>query len=126
MNYYTQAWKHYFDFSGRSTRKEFWMFVLINFIISLAISIVGGLIGIKALSSVYSLLMLIPSIAILVRRLRDAGFNVWWILIVLVPLVGFIVLMVLAALKSATETPDQNPTVEQGPTSTPSSTQPTM
>lgn len=102
------------------------MFVLINFIISLAISIVGGLIGIKALSSVYSLLMLIPSIAILVRRLRDAGFNVWWILIVLVPLVGFIVLMVLAALKSATETPDQNPTVEQGPTSTPSSTQPTM
>lgn len=126
MNYYTQAWKHYFDFSGRSTRKEFWMFVLINFIISLAISIVGGLIGIKALSSVYSLLMLIPSIAILVRRLRDAGFNVWWILIVLVPLVGFIVLIVLAALKSATETPDQNPTVEQGPTSTPSSTQPTM
>ncbi len=126
MNYYTQAWKHYFDFSGRSTRKEFWMFVLINFIISLAISIVGGLIGIKALSSVYSLLMLIPSIAILVRRLRDAGFNVWWILIVLVPLVGFIVLIVLAALKSATETPDQNPTVEQGPTSTPSSTQPTV
>lgn len=126
MNYYTQAWKHYFDFSGRSTRKEFWMFVLINFIVSLAISIVGGLIGIKALSSVYSLLVLIPSIAILVRRLRDAGFNVWWILIVLVPLVGFIVLIVLAALKSATETSSQNPTVEQGPTSAPGSTQPTV
>lgn len=102
------------------------MFVLINFLISLAISIVGGLIGMKALSSVYSLLMLIPSIAILVRRLRDAGFSVWWILIVLVPLVGFIVLIVLAALKSATETLNQNSTVEQGPTSTPGSTQPAV
>ena len=126
MDYYTQAWKQYFDFSGRTKRKDFWMFVLINFLLSLAISIIGGLIGIKAISSVYSLLVLIPSIAILVRRLRDAGFNVWWILIGLVPLVGFVVLIVLASLKSATETPVQNSTAEQGPTSAPNPTQTTL
>lgn len=108
MNYYTQAFKHYFDFSGRATRKEFWMFVLFNIIISFIVGFIAGLIGVKVLNAVYNLLVLIPSISITVRRLRDAGLSVWWILIGLIPFLGALALLIMAIKKSVPANSLQN------------------
>ncbi len=87
--------KNYANFSGRARRHEFWMFYLANFIIGLVMGIValipilGGLV-----STVYSLAILIPSLAVAVRRLHDVGKSGWWLLICLIPLVGAILLLV--------------------------------
>ena len=91
---------HYADFDGRLTRQPFWMFVLISTIISTAISIVEGSMGfgdIGVLSALYSLILLIPSIAITTRRLHDTGRSGWWQLLWLIPIVGWIVLVVFLA-----------------------------
>lgn len=84
--------KHYFDFVGRATRTQFWIFVLINLLV---MWILGMILGHGLIYKVIDLLILIPCIAIGVRRLRDAGFSPWWMLIGLVPVIGFIVLIVL-------------------------------
>ncbi len=82
--------KHYFDFSGRAARKEFWMFTLW----SIGISIVFSVIGIDTLKTLVSLVLLIPSVAISVRRLHDTSHNGWWLLIAFIPIIGWIILIV--------------------------------
>ena len=82
MNWYLTVIKeHYADFKGRARRKEFWMFVLINFVISVVVSIIGGLLGFSFLSGIYSLAVLVPSIAVSVRRMHDVGKSGWFVLI---------------------------------------------
>lgn len=71
------------------------MFVLVNFIISVLL----GLTGIRALSGLYSLLLLIPGLAVGVRRLHDTDRSGWWLLLGFIPVVGAIVLIVFAAQK---------------------------
>jgi uncharacterized membrane protein YhaH (DUF805 family) len=100
MDYYTNVLKKYAEFDGRAARKEYWMFVLVNSIISIIISILGNLIDFKLLSSVYALAVLLPSIAVLVRRLHDTNRSGWWILLMLVPFIGAIVLLVFAVFDS--------------------------
>jgi len=99
--WFTEALKKYAVFSGRSRRKEYWYFVLFVVLISLMLSIVDSLIGaydrssgVGLLSSIFSLAILIPSIAVSVRRLHDIDRTGWWVLISLVPLVGWIVLLI--------------------------------
>ncbi|MFB7864996.1 MULTISPECIES: DUF805 domain-containing protein [unclassified Streptomyces] len=94
MNWYLEAFKKYAVFSGRARRKEFWMFQLFNFIASIVTSVIDGALGIQLISIIYLLAVLIPNLAISVRRLHDTGRSGWWILIGLIPLVGFIVLLV--------------------------------
>lgn len=95
MNWYLEVLKKYAVFSGRARRKEYWMFVLFNMIIGLVLGFVEGLVdGPGVLSSLYSLAVLIPGIAVSVRRLHDTGRSGWWLLIGLVPLIGAIVLLV--------------------------------
>jgi uncharacterized membrane protein YhaH (DUF805 family) len=101
MSWFIEALKKYAVFSGRSRRKEYWYFVLFVAIISIVLNIIDGLIGAYArssgvglLSSIFSLAVLIPSIAVTVRRLHDIDRTGWWVLISLVPLVGWIVLLV--------------------------------
>ena len=101
---------NYANFNGRARRKEYWMFVLINLIISLALySLV--LIGAAANSSilasiggllyfVYALGIILPSIAVAVRRLHDVGKSGWYLLVAFIPLVGPIWLLVLLATDS--------------------------
>ncbi len=84
--------EHYFDFEGRVTRQAFWMFTLWYFIINVALSIVSD-----AVAGLFSLAVLLPSIAIGARRLHDIGMSGWWQLIGLIPIVGWIALMVLLA-----------------------------
>jgi len=108
MNWYLKVLKeHYADFNGRARRKEYWMFVLFNFIISVVISIIfTGLAfaaespALASIAYVYSLAVLIPGIAVSVRRLHDIGKSGWFLLIALIPLVGPIWLLVLQCTDS--------------------------
>lgn len=100
MNYYTDVLKKYAVFDGRATRKEYWMFVLINFIISIAVGIIAGIVDFKALTSLYNLVLLLPSIAVGVRRLHDINHSGWWMLLCLFPIIGWIWLIILLAKKS--------------------------
>jgi uncharacterized membrane protein YhaH (DUF805 family) len=107
MEWYTLVWKRYAEFEGRSRRKEYWMFSLINMLIVLAAELAGFVllfIGIGVivfpLLILYSLALLIPSLAVSVRRLHDTGKSGWWLLIGLIPLIGGIVLIVFLASDS--------------------------
>ncbi|RYH07284.1 DUF805 domain-containing protein [Tropicimonas sp. IMCC6043] len=79
----------YVDFSGRARRSEYWWFVLFVFIGN----IIFGIIGIDLLGALWSLALLLPGIAVGVRRLHDLDKSGWWLLIALIPLIGLLVLI---------------------------------
>jgi uncharacterized membrane protein YhaH (DUF805 family) len=107
MQWYLMVWKRYAEFSGRSRRKEYWMFTLFNTIVYLLIYLPGfavlrqnttaasALIG---LAFLYALAGIVPGLAVSMRRLHDTGKSGWWLLIGVIPLVA-IVLFVLLAIK---------------------------
>ena len=103
MNYYFKVLRQYVDFKGRARRAEYWNFTLISTLISLALLFIdlyvfginpmagqSGIIG-----NLYSLAVLLPSLGVLVRRLHDVGKSGWFFLIILIPLIGFIWLLIL-------------------------------
>ncbi len=99
MNWYLQALKKYAVFSGRARRKEYWFFFLFNLIASMVLSAVDVAVGTMGiLSIIYGLALLIPSIAVGVRRMHDIDRSGWWLLIAFVPFIGVIVLLVFALL----------------------------
>jgi uncharacterized membrane protein YhaH (DUF805 family) len=105
VNYYVAVLKKYAEFSGRARRKEFWMFYLANVIIS---AVLGGLsrlggVGIlfSIISGLYSLAVLVPGLALSVRRLHDTNRRWVSLLFGLIPLVGVILLIVFFAEDSA-------------------------
>ncbi|PIE23819.1 MAG: hypothetical protein CSA60_04105 [Neptuniibacter caesariensis] len=107
MNWYLTVLKKYAVFSGRARRKEYWFFVLFNIIASLVLAFIDGLTGsfipeagVGLLGGIYMLAVIVPSIAVAVRRLHDTGRSGWWFLIVLLPLIGAIVLLVFMLLNS--------------------------
>ena len=72
MNWYLEVLKKYAVFNGRARRKEYWYFVLFNFIINIVLSGIDSMTtGMGLLPGIYTLAVLIPSIAVLVRRLHD-------------------------------------------------------
>ena len=74
--------KQFSDFKGRARRKEYWMFILFNTIFSIVFSFVDTLlIGSEITSNLYSLVVLVPSIAVGIRRMHDVGKSGWFILI---------------------------------------------
>ena len=87
MNYYFKVLQNYATFNGRARRKEYWMFVLFNMIVAFLFGFVCGLIGIPELANLYSLAVLLPSIAVGVRRMHDVGKSGWFLLI---PIYNFI------------------------------------
>lgn len=91
MDWYMGVLKKYTVFDGRARRKEYWMFFLFNFIISFAISFVLGLLHLGLLASmismVYMLAILLPSIAVGIRRMHDTNHSGWWLLVPLVNLI---------------------------------------
>ena len=99
MNWYLAALKKYAVFSGRAQRKEYWVFYLFNFLITLALSSVEVVLDIAPESDrsvsvmLYFLAVLIPIIAVSVRRLHDTGRSGWWLLIGLIPLLGVLILL---------------------------------
>lgn len=94
MHYYLEVLKKYTVFKGRASPKEFWMFVLFNFIFGFVLGIIDIAIESEAiLSLLYSLAMFIPYIAVSVRRLHDTNRSGWWLLISLVPFGGIALLL---------------------------------
>ena len=106
MIWYLKVLNQYSDFKSRARRKEYWMFALFNFIISMLIvgvdnalgfsfNYTGNVSGTGVFNLLYNLLILIPSLAVAVRRLHDIGKRGWMLLIGLIPLVGVIWLLIL-------------------------------
>ena len=103
MNWYLKVLKeHYADFNGRARREEFWMFQLFNFLALMVLMIVLGgisvLLEVPALMSlvgIYVLAIIIPSLALVVRRLHDTGKSGWFYLITFIPLIGGIWLLII-------------------------------
>jgi uncharacterized membrane protein YhaH (DUF805 family) len=101
MHWYLEVLKKYADFNGRAMRKEYWYFALFNIIVSIALAVIDGITGsfsaeagMGLLGGLYILGVLIPGIAVSVRRLHDTDRNGWWLLIALIPVIGAIVLLV--------------------------------
>ncbi|KJD45236.1 DUF805 domain-containing protein [Paenibacillus terrae] len=95
MQWYLKVLQNYVGFQGRARRTEYWMFVLFSMIATFIISLIDGLVGLTPiLTYLYSLAVLLPSLAVIARRLHDTGRTGWWILIGLIPLVGSIILIV--------------------------------
>jgi uncharacterized membrane protein YhaH (DUF805 family) len=102
MEWYLAVLKKYADFSGRARRREYWMFVLVNLVIS---CVLAGLAYVSSafnvLSWIYTVAVLVPSFAVGTRRLHDTGRSGWWWLIGLIPLIGAIILIVFFCQDSA-------------------------
>lgn len=129
MNWYLQALRNYADFKGRSRRSEFWFFALYNVLVLIAfklayvISIGAGTSAMKHKSPdgippmqgvgaialalviclafvVYVLGVIIPSLAVTIRRLHDSGRRAWWLILGFIPVVGAIILLIFLFLGS--------------------------
>ena len=101
MHWYLDVLKKYFVFDGRARRAEFWYFVLFNLIVSIVLSVLDNVIGttmgptgVGILGTLYALAILLPALGVAVRRLHDTGRTGWWILIGLIPIIGFIILII--------------------------------
>ena len=106
MDYYTGVLKKYADFSGRARRAEYWMFALINFVIGIVLAIVDGILGTGGMVGlIYSVGVFIPSLAVLARRLHDTNRSGWWMLIALIPILGWIAILIFLTQDS---TPGDN------------------
>ena len=108
MDAVRSCFSKYATFSGRATRPEYWYFVLFNWLVSVVLAVIDtqilGFDG-SPLGGIYSLAVLLPSIAVLVRRLHDADRTGWWALLYLVPVIGWIVLIIFCCLRG---TPGRN------------------
>ncbi|MFJ9636869.1 DUF805 domain-containing protein [Streptomyces sp. NPDC101178] len=105
MNWYLAVLKNYAGFSGRARRKEYWMFTLVHLIVAAVLYGLGLAIDTMLPYFIYALATIVPSLAVLVRRLHDTGRSGWWFLIAAVPLVGGIILLVFLASEGK---PEQN------------------
>ena len=95
MNWYFEVLKKYAVFDGRAHRTEFWLFFLFSFIISFFLGVIVGLVGsLWFITTLYALAVLIPGLAVSVRRLHDTNRSGWWILTGLVPILGWIALLI--------------------------------
>lgn len=99
---------NYTNFKGRARRSEFWYFYLFDLIISAIFSVLSAILGnvpvvgtlITILSALVALAILVPGLAVSFRRMHDIGKSAWWFLLGLIPLVGWIIVIVLLAKDS--------------------------
>ncbi len=115
MEWMLMPLKRYAEFSGRSRRKEYWMFFLFNMIVLFGLAIVGGILGaftpsatgemglgsglVIGLFGLYALAIFIPSLAVQVRRFHDQDKSGWFVLLGFIPYVGGIVVLVFMCLE---------------------------
>ncbi len=102
MEWFIKCIKQYADFKGRARRKEYWMFTLFNAIFGIVATILDLALfsGASIMSTLLGLFLLIPGLAVCIRRLHDIGNSGWWVLIALIPIIGAIWLLVLVCLDS--------------------------
>lgn len=112
MEWYIAVLKKYAVFKGRARRKEYWMFLLCNGMINIAFnttSQISGLGFLAGVSFVYSLAILVPYIAVSVRRLHDTNRKGILCLLMLIPIVGLIIMLIFAAQKGTKGPNDYGP-----------------
>ena len=101
MNWYLKVIKSAFDFNSRARRKEYWMYVIINWVIIGVLGVVEHLLGFSKsedgygfITGLYALVIFIPGLAVSVRRLHDINRSGWALLINLIPIIGQIILFI--------------------------------
>jgi uncharacterized membrane protein YhaH (DUF805 family) len=100
----SSGFSNYVNFSARAARSEFWYWTLFVILVAIVANVVDAVVvgigsGFAPVSTIVSLGLILPNIAMQVRRLHDTDRTGWWILIALVPLVGIILLIVWYATK---------------------------
>jgi uncharacterized membrane protein YhaH (DUF805 family) len=106
MKYYSEAMQKYANFSGRTRRKGYWMFMLIHYVIMIAICLVeSSLKSPFVIFSLYFIGTIVPTLSITSRRLHDSNLSGWWMLIAAIPYIGG---LVLAGLMLRDSQPGQN------------------
>nr|WP_290444133.1 DUF805 domain-containing protein [Pseudoalteromonas sp. XMcav2-N] len=119
---YLSVLKNYTEFKGRARRKEYWLFMLCNLIVMIVLGLVDMMLGMYSeeagvglVSGLYALAVIIPSIAVGVRRLHDIGRSGWWMLLTFVPLVGPLVLLVFNVMDSNPGENEYGPNPKEAP-----------
>ncbi len=107
-SWYLKAWKNYAVFDGRAQRKEYWFFLLVHLLMPMSLTAVvvnldldprgSSFSGLLAILGLYAFATVVPSCALMVRRLHDIGRSGWWLLLGIVPYLGGLVIMVLLAI----------------------------
>ena len=108
MNWYLKAMNSYATFKGRSTRSEYWYFMLFYILILVMPLILAGFLGLGEngqsimfiISGILLLIHIIPSLAVSIRRLHDIDKSGWWYLISFIPYIGAIAIMIMAMIDS--------------------------
>jgi uncharacterized membrane protein YhaH (DUF805 family) len=100
------GFSNYVNFSDRACRSEYWFWTLFLFLADIATVIIDAAIGVPVVSTLFNLAVLLPGIAIGVRRLHDLDRSGWWLLIFLIPLIGPIILLIWFCTKG-TEGPNR-------------------
>jgi uncharacterized membrane protein YhaH (DUF805 family) len=116
--------RKYADFSGRARRSEYWWFVLFTVLVSIVTSIVDGILGTRfgntgLFEGLAGLALLLPGLAVGARRLHDVGKSGWWLLLIIIPLVGALILVVAFFIR------DSEPDNSYGPSPKGTGVQPT-
>lgn len=108
MQWYIRVLKNYAQFNGRALRSEYWFFILFSVIASIVLGFIDGFTGLYnetiemgLLSGLYTLAVFIPSLAVSVRRLHDVDKSGWWLLMLLIPLLGALVLLYFMVIKGS-------------------------
>ena len=121
MEWYIKVLKQFADFSGRARRKEYWMFVLFNMIFAIVAIILDNVMGLAfedigygPIYGIYVLIVLIPGLAVGVRRLHDTGKSGWMIFLLLLPIIGAIWLLILFVTDSQTGSNEYGPNPKEG------------
>jgi len=101
LDYYKEVvFERYADFNGRSRRAEFWYFYMVHMLIIIGMAMIGPRINIGFYIvgiAVYTVLTVIPTLAVTIRRLHDTEKSGWWYFISFIPIVGSIILIVFLA-----------------------------
>ncbi|MDY0971342.1 DUF805 domain-containing protein [Siccibacter turicensis] len=100
MDWYIKVLKNYVGFRGRACRKEYWMFILVNIILTVVLSLVDKMLGWQraggegVLTTLYGIFLFLPGWAVHFRRLHDTDRSAWWLLLLLIPVVGWLVILI--------------------------------
>ena len=108
---------NYANFNGRASRQEYWMFFLFNMIFAIVMMGIDIILGLGFLNIIYSLVVMIPGIAVGIRRLHDIGKSGWMVLIVLIPCIGAFWLLYLMVQDSSPLDNEYGPSPKPKPVS---------
>jgi uncharacterized membrane protein YhaH (DUF805 family) len=96
----SDAFAKYVTFRGRSSRAAYWWFYLFTLLGTSAAAVVDIILGTVFIAAIVALALFLPNLAVLVRRLHDAGHSAWWLLIGFLPIIGGILLLVFTLQRS--------------------------